>query len=427
MRLTTSVESSNAMTDDETPMRTSTSLRASTSMAVHPSIGSGIAIQPTLAKYAKIQPAIAIKPKPTAAAPVKKSSFNPRYDPTTSTSLLQEEANINTLRKWVLPPRPRPGRKPTAPPTTPVPEERKTTKKKKVQKLEKEDTVSTTVTGIANGVAITTNPSVGATNASTVPSTKTNLASTAVKDGETLIASRPLQPASQQVGELQASYLARLKEQELIRNYMEVLTNQIKELKFVQSGVITSDALNERSKPSVPILLSEKLAHINNIHDLDTFLAHLTTQSNVIHLVTKKFVGDQSLGGRVQLQILHYLELRASHRGATNNDRPFTLPRLAMTRNQPSSQSFTPSLLRPLKLNFFDDDEVIDVDLINDGDSFLDQTGFLERLRFDEPNNGLLNDEKPVDKKMKKMGCGFCNADTPCVCFDADSIFGEPK
>ena len=47
---------------------------------------------------------------------------------------------------------------------------------------------------------------------------------------------------------MQMSYLSKLKEQEVIRNYIEVLTNQIKELSFVQNGVITFDALKSNVK-----------------------------------------------------------------------------------------------------------------------------------------------------------------------------------
>lgn len=387
-------------------MRTSTSLRASTSMAVHPSIGSTIMPQP-IAKYAKIQPAIAIKPKPSAAVAVTKPAFNPRYDPTTSSALLHDGANINTLRKWVLPPRPRPGRKPSAPLTTTPVTERATKKKAKVQKRPEfepaaEPIEEPRIAGLSGQNGIAQASGIGQAGFS--------------GDPETLIASRP--PPARKAEPLQASYLARLKEQELIRNYIDVLTDQIKELRFVQSGVITFDALNDSTVPRT-LQQSEQLDHINNIHDLDKFLAHMTTQSNVIHSVTKKFVDDQNQGSHMHLQILHYLELRAKHRGAVSTERPLSfLPKVAQAAPAPS---FTPSLLRPLNLNLFDaEEDVIDVDFNYD-----DQ---LDQLRFEKEADSLLNlePEKPVEKKKKlKMGCGFCSGDTPCLCFDADSIFGE--
>lgn len=293
-------------------------------------VSTSLGTQPSLAKYAKIQPAVAIKPKPQAAL---KSTFNPRYNPP-----LLDEQNINTLRKWVLPPRPRPGRKPTGP----VLEERTTKKKLK-----------------------------GHEKAVATPLRRTESAPA---------------PAPSDVLELQLAYLARLKEQELMRNYIEVLTDQIKELRFVQSGVITFDALNSGQAPTAAASLpAEQLDHINNIRDLDAFLAHVTTQLNVIHSVTKRFDGG------LQLQIRHYLELRAKHHRPAEPTQ--AAPPVA------AASSFTPSLLRPLQMNLFEE-EVIDVDVL---------------------------DELPAEpaEMPRRKGCGFCSGDTPCLCFDAESVFGE--
>lgn len=462
----------------DTPLAASTSLRTSTSM-VNNASGSSIHQSPQAAtKYAKIQPAIAIKPKPNVQAPASKPAFNPRYDPTalSTANLLHDEAqgNINTSRKWVLPPRPRPGRKPTsaAPVNTSVPPDKSLFKKKlKVQK--RDDPLP------SSSLALLMSPGAGSLSAASsqnaspgpiglglakllriVGSPASQLLQAAEKGqvGQTMakngisatntntkeLDARPLQPALKQVVDLQLTYLAKLKEQELIRNYIEVLTNQIKELKFVQSGIITVDALNSDngSKPKLPHLLpSEQIDRINNVNDLDKFLAHMTTQSNVIHSVTKKFVGNslnQEL--HLQLQIRYYLELRAK------NSKVGSGRSLESHRQQqgatPSTQTrslFTPSLLRPLKMNLFDaEDEVIDVDILNEGDSLLPASG-ADKLKFDVAlltaadldflNLGNSPEQKPavVPKKPKKIGCGFCNSETPCVCFDADNIFGEPK
>ena len=68
-------------------------------------------------KYPKIQPALAIKPKPVPIAVLPKPSNQPisTFDPNSRTTSLKNDIslNINTSKKWVLPPRPRPGRKPT--------------------------------------------------------------------------------------------------------------------------------------------------------------------------------------------------------------------------------------------------------------------------------------------------------------------------
>lgn len=511
------------------PMGSSVSLRASTSMAANTSVGSANHGNPvasaatggSMAKYAKIQPAIAIKPKPSVQVPVQKSTFNPRYDPLSSTStLLNDEAlgNINTLRKWVLPPRPRPGRKPTTAAASPAPVADKSLYKKKLKMLKREDpkasvpatpvagpgagTPSSSSSGASpgaigiglspasriggslpklllkgNSLALSsssaTRPSIftsgtsfDAPGASGIPTTASGASSatigpasisgsftsseSAAKISYARDASdssvRPLQPAQKQVSDLQSMYLARLKEQELIRNYIEVLTNQIKELKFVQSGVITFDALNSdgSNKPKLTLPQpSEQLDTINNVNDLDKFLAHLTTQSNVIHSVTKKFLGNSlNQESHLQLQIGYYLDLRAKSNSPTANPKfegskqPLALPAFPK-----SISSFTPSLLRPLKMNLFDaEDEVIDVDILNEGDSLLPTSGFSDRLKLEEAQLGgsdpdYLNlsgsPEQKVaqvpQKKFKKIGCGFCNNETPCVCFDADNIFGEPK
>ena len=75
-------------------------------------------VQPIATKYHKIQPAIA--PKPMPASMSQTSKFNPI--PTGKLSLLMNQlsfarpndsSSLNTSRRWVLPPRPRPGRKPT--------------------------------------------------------------------------------------------------------------------------------------------------------------------------------------------------------------------------------------------------------------------------------------------------------------------------
>lgn len=491
------------------PMGSSTSVRASTSMVANTSTGStghgapGAPGGGSMAKYAKIQPAIAIKPKPAVQVPVQKPAFNPRYDPHASTSnLLHDEAmgNINTLRKWVLPPRPRPGRKPTATVSSPAPAvAEKSFCKKKLKMLKRDDSnAAVAVSPVAGpgsgtpalssssaspgpiGIGLSTSSRIGgplpklllqgeSLAVRSPPSIVTSGTSFAVSGvgasaakSSTLTPDSPaklpyakegsdsatglLLPAQEHVSDLQTMYLARLKEQELIRNYIEILTNQIKELKFVQSGVITFDALNSdgSSKPKSALLLpSEQLDTINNVNDLDKFLAHLTTQSNVIHSVTKKFLGNsQNNDSHLQLQIGYYLDLRAKNisSAATNkrnsSSQPMSLPAVSKTIS-----SFTPSLLRPLKMNLFDaEDEVIDVDILNEGDSLLPHSGLTERLRLEESqlasseSDFVSYSSSPEQKvvqapqmKPKKIGCGFCNSETPCVCFDADNIFGEPR
>ncbi|QBM88446.1 Minimal binding motif of Hap4 for binding to Hap2/3/5 [Metschnikowia aff. pulcherrima] len=463
-------------------------------------------------KYAKIQPAIAIKPKPVApvgAAPVvTKLAFNPRYNPLLSPSqtLLGDDTaagNINTLKKWVLPPRPRPGRKPLAvpalpggSPNSPGTEPRLLSHKKckLLGRLGGSKAVSAgserTRGAMGRLLLLLLLPPPGATPSTprssggsahvstpmSAPNSVNLIHSSADlrrslpqrgKGGVPLMANAetgtPLRPElapTAQVSELQKTYLAKLKEQELVQNYIDILTNQIQELKFVQSGVITFDALDTRpsAKPQLPQLPLDQLDHINNVRDLDAFLAHLTTQANVIHSVTKKFVGDSlKEGSHVQLQIKHYLDLKAGHSASRSpfsngNDADFVGTNVGLDyevskQNLPdvdpeppskgaerlfagpsSSSFFTSGFLRPLNMNLFEqEDGMINVDIINERDPFSGSMGSFEKKRLDsdvelEPLGGA---EFKLSNAKKKPGCGFCSGETHCLCFEAESVFGE--
>lgn len=396
--------------------------------------GPGPEPSPSLTKYAKIQPAIAIKPKPAAGTKPEgaRSAFNPRYDPQLQqlpAAMLHDEAlaNINTLRKWVVPPRPRPGRKPVGAAANAHAHAAKlptATPGSSVSPTAPEPPGSSGTPPVALGSAISKKKA-------KVQNPAGPGASPLLTDLPLAAPGRTIKPAAalKSAADLQLVYLARLKEQELIRNYIDILTNQIKELKFVQSGVITFDALNsvETRQHKMPALQqSEQLEHINNVHDLDKFLAYLTTQSNVIHSVTKKFVGDSQSPASVLQQITQYLERRARQRTLAKHANP----RNGAPASSPisASTSFTPSLLQPLTMNMLDlEDDVIDVD-----------TGAADHpvvLLLAPPERGLAErhesakmaalDAGPERKSMRRIGCGFCGGDTPCLCFDADSIFGD--
>ncbi|OBA23133.1 hypothetical protein METBIDRAFT_9438 [Metschnikowia bicuspidata var. bicuspidata NRRL YB-4993] len=478
-------------------------------------------------KYAKIQPAIAIKPKPgappgAALGPLK-SSFNPRYNPLSSPlpALVCDElpaASINTLKKWVLPPRPRPGRKPLCVQGAPNPgapasldDDRKGLAHKKHRLLKvaarllppasTRNSLHSAVHAVpmsVSGSAASAGSASTATEArrfvaarlrSMTPAASGSgaHASTPAKQRELLGILRPngepsvpaaslLAVPPKRVAELQSTYLAKLKEQELVQNYIDILTNQIKELRFVQSGVITFDALN--SSPSArPRAQSppppDQLDHINNVRDLDAFLAHLTTQSNVIHSVTKKFVGDSlKEGTRVQLQIKHYLDLKANHPGSQSpfvsvnskdsrgpepenlayspstaffeplaTEEPNTeLPAfldgvhsIALFGDDKPSSFFTSGFLRPSNVDVFEhEDGLVNVDIINEQDPFSGSMGSTDKKKLSFSAEGeadTLNsaqDYKPLNAKgPKKIRCGFCGVEAPCLCFDADSVFGE--
>lgn len=451
----------------DTPLQTSTSLRASTSMAVQTSIKSedlqgstspGLheALPATSAhastKYAKIQPAIAIKPKP---ASTPKSTFNPTYNQQTKpSSILNNESLINTSKKWVLPPRPRPGRKPTAG-SSPGPEKTAPKKKCKVKREEASGVVpapqekaqdgspvlakrrlgctsSASLTGVSGGSpqAISISRKSSATPIAATPASVSSASVSASGTPQSQPETSPGLSSEVPINDLQKSYLARIKEQELIKNYIEVLTNQIKQLRFVQNGVITFDVLNDtcdtnvRAKKSLSTLSFELFDHINNIHDLDKYLAYLTTQLNVIHSVTKKINGvgvgkapTKESTGSVMRQVRSYFDRR--NQSLLSEGSSLGAPEV--------SENFTPSLLRPLRMNTLESEENLVVDIVGNNDALVGDRGRTDDIAQDltvELMN-LLHDgdaKATLRKKSKRAGCGFCTNDTPCVCLDSDTF-----
>ncbi|KAG7194646.1 uncharacterized protein KQ657_004322 [Scheffersomyces spartinae] len=145
--------------------------------------------------------------------------------------------------------------------------------------------------------------------------------------------------------DLKGIYLNKLKEQELIRNYIDVINNQIKELNFVKNGVITFAALDgnnngspvtsdaditatggefdanstnhaDRNDEDVPLasrklnkdyhggmkttrkpVSCEQLQLINNLNDLNKFLTYFLKSSSIIHSATKKYVNGNKPDG----------------------------------------------------------------------------------------------------------------------------------
>ena len=350
-------------------------------------------------KYHKIQPA-AIKPKPVPIAmlpkPVHKSYFDPTPNLKSSIQL-----NVNTSKKWVLPPRPRPGRKPTSghgddingqaltpalsqtqtqtltqspvsgqaqPHAVPLASYNSKLSPKKKSKVTLEDenmkiisqlqqqfpNINANTLASAAAVPVAVPLAAGAissTDATTgIPIQATN------QSVSTTVTSPPI--TSNAIKNLKIYYVSKIKEQELVKNYIEVINKQIKELKFVQNGVITFDALNNdeksQSNPNQnqqnqsqnqnlaqaqnqqPLLLQqqlqlrqisspqlslpgvslasglglsslgqsgpyEQLERINNINDLNKFLSYLTKSSNIIHSVTKKYnISDENLDNQIK-------------------------------------------------------------------------------------------------------------------------------
>lgn len=419
---------------------------------------------PSISKYAKIQPAIAIKPKPLGVTSHVSPPFIPKYEtggpqnPTAPKN--NDEALINTSKKWVLPPRPRPGRKPTSSSLgtlSPTPEKVATKKKARTTKKQSDvepvgsfakeqmshqllPTVSQSLY-MAKTISADTNASQNGLNSPAAP--KANISRSAEVEEARYVSgkapyTRNLIPATKATRDLQATYLARLKEQELIRSYIDVLSDQIKQLKFVQNGVITFDVLNDTSiKPvKTPLSSPELFENIHNIHDLDKFLSCLIAQLNVLHSVTRKpelaptgAINSPSDSPLIQ-QLNYYLELRAKRlsRGRSQGSQQLKLPQKRDSYAAEGQTGFTPSLLRPLKMDYIEPLQDVVVDIINNGESVIN-AGANEKGKVDEPPAemppGLLNilsqeaEQKGTEeKKRNKPSCGFCSNGTPCLCYD---------
>ena len=330
-------------------------------------------MHPIAPKYHKIQPAIA--PKPISSANNKNSQSQPsKFNPipTGKLSLLinlltlakngtgnkNDCSSLNTSRKWVLPPRPRPGRKPTHE-NGANPEHDKKSKSNGTSVTKKKPKCKKDSSSITPDLLSTPSPSTTTTTttATTTPSSK-SLSSTPSTSKKSSLSATPTIPESSgsipnepivpeipiptidvdpktQLLEMKMSYLSKLKEQELIRNYVEILTNQIKELSFIQNGVITFDALKSNIKynnktPSTLTTSSttnatnakyDQLEAINNLNDLNKYLNYLTKSSNIINSVKKKKnVLEGADSDSIDNQIDHYLEIRNKFKSVKRMD-----------------------------------------------------------------------------------------------------------
>lgn len=407
-------------------------------------------------KYSNIKPAISIKPKPVplGVSTTSKSvatNFNMNSKSTLKSDI---SLNINTSKKWVLPPRPRPGRKPTATqedsgydsscsPISNVPAPAKQNKNNGKKKVK---------IGIDEGIK--------------VECCQTDANDPDVRNSIGNIAPATLsteQPDPNQVIDLKMNYLSKLKEQEMIRNYIDVINNQIKELRFVQNGVITFNALNsdndikpqltsqtstltakEMTQPKSAMSQYEQLEKINNLNDLNKFLAYLTRSSNIIHSATKKFMGDNNTEGHLNNQIQNYLDMRAMYKSnRTQEQRKIdknrqdknAIPLTGNKQNIATKNGFIPSLLKPLNQNIESQDE-ISVNVVEEDQNFSNQSDFLDKLIIrDEIEEDIIRsneviqefDEvgKPIAskgaslKKLKSFSCGFCTNDS-CLCLDTE-------
>lgn len=411
-------------------------------------------------KYTKIQPAIAPKPvapQPSTFSPIVTSKSKP-----VNMQVSSSDSVINTSKRWVLPPRPRPGRKPTS-------DEIKA-KHAKVSPVKTEPATDDIIKGPSPKRVKVYKKELDKYPTPTDSTVMRKTKSEAVKPSppEIKVPIPELTPdAKTEILNLKESYLAKLKEQELIRNYIEVISNQIKELSFVQNGVITFDALRNTPLSSVKIKKAngnsfanmpganataskpssqDQLESINNLNDLNKFLGYLTRSSNLIHSVTKKKKTDKEEA--LNNQINYYVDIRSKFKTMQTNEMkkvnslkkqqsckrieaksssillspsgslPSSLsstpgPAPTGSPQRVSSSKFTPDLLKPLHTtNLFDQemDEVLD--LMGDDytpkmedELLMDDRDFMGMMR-EEDTDTMFEEEKLGSVKIHdKQSC----------------------
>lgn len=214
---------------------------------------------PILAKKSKPVP-IAVLPKPSKNL---KSTFNPnmnlhvKHSP--SIKLKQDVGlNINTTKKWVLPPRPRPGRKPV---NLDEPEDHKSksqvTSPTIIQPHSHQNTTRTSDHQVLEKKLEDGNQDTKLEkpkhkiDKKCDKSYKEKLFKEKLfkeKGGKDKPKPKPhgKKPETDpEIMNLKMNYLSKLKEQELINNYIDIINNQIKQLTFIKNGYMTLDTLNQ--------------------------------------------------------------------------------------------------------------------------------------------------------------------------------------
>ena len=346
-----------------------------------------------LENYSQIQPAAELKQKKGQVAVLPKPERNrddvkrePLVLPKTQ---VEPTIGVNTSRKWVLPPRPRPGRRPFLQSSESLKEENNNLPK-----------AVTNAGGIANAKASMevagkeTGSHLLMTEGSVGPKTHT-----------------VQQPENSEQIQHKEKLLARLKEQELIRNYIEVLRSQIEELSLVLNGMITFNALDNRDSIQKTVenkttgdgkkrIGCEHLESVNNMNDLNKALSYMIRSSNVIHSVTKNFTENKTVPRNLNSQIEHYLEIRSKFKlmeWQRTKNRKALEQTLAMRKNVVELKNiFTPSLLTPLSPKL--DVEGLPVEIRDDEQGisaeYFDKSGIRETSE-DFSNVGLFSEDDP--------------------------------
>lgn len=339
---------------------------------------------PIKPKYPKIQPQ-PIKPNTSSFQPLRKSKpiavlpkpcqkteskFNPNIKPTTSIKLKNE---IGLSKKWVLPPRPRPGRKP-------------------VNIDDDEATKRQNMKDIHRGVK-----EMNMKEKEKIPSSMA-ISSSSSTESPFLITSSPIAspttPDDPEFTKMKVDYLSKLKEQELINNYIEVINNQMKQLDFIKNGYMTHDTLNQINKPSITQQIQstrnfKDLEGINDFEDLEKFLSYSITSSNLIHRVTKNYQ-DNSIND----QIMKYLKSRENFK--TMNQKKIKTNKKVKCSKPETTGTSTESKLNNFSSNLLNENNLFDKLIINNNE-------------FNE---------------MKSSKCQICNKST-CFCLDIDKNFSE--
>lgn len=321
------------------------------------------------------------KPIPIAVLPKPSGSIKSNFNPNIKTLTLKNDIalNINTLKRWVLPPRPRPGRKP--------------------------ENGSNSTTTLNSTVLGQSAPTTSNANHLDDAKSSTSTSSTLPKLVNSLDTTKdPPKADSPETLNLKMDYLSKLKEQELVLNYIDIINNQIKQLSFIKNGYMTFDTLNQIGSDSNSEKTIEPLGHdinsrinsidlnsdkktvtelenINNFQDLNNFLDYLIKSSNLIHRVTKNYQSDG-----INEQIDKYLKARKkSKKSGSLSQLMSQTPQIA---NQQTSSSTAKT-----------------------------------HTKFNKLSNNLLNENNLFDEMTingNERKCPICKHSSPCFCLDID-------
>lgn len=382
---------------------------------------------------------IAVLPKPSNSL---KSTFNPNLNlhikNSPSIKLKQEVGmNINTSKKWVLPPRPRPGRKPVN-----TDDEKDSTTTRDLHAKVKQNQH----TSLQHHVPSDLNMSLPSTQNHPDASDDSNSLTQASKNDKVKLEKlksdklkydkhKPEKSSKEKLAKektarekvkndkskiervkghprkndidpevmnLKMVYLSKLKEQEFINNYIDIINNQIKQLTFIKNGYMTLDTLNQIN-PNPNSSSAAAAAAAMATANLNLELPSAGTTSSVSNLTDGSITPDDGKSNNFELQseseLFRNLNLNTSSENSTTED-PSTNSSSGFS-SEISTPNMSPEINSDVKPKSFQDLEK--VSNFQDLDKFLNyllkSSNLLHRVT---KNYKLDNDYYDINSQISK-------------------------